>query len=235
MECLFSALDAESEHLVQQALDRVCRGRTVVVIAHRLSTIRDADNIAVLVKGKIREVHICIDLYVFCHHHLDLISTADTVFKLYISISINPNPSIHPPIHPYPSTHPSLSIHPSNDTHPSSRPHPSIHPSIAIYPSIHLSIHPSIHPFTTHPSIHQSIPIHPHLYPSIHLPIPLSTYSKQSYVCVVLSVNLVQDIYSKIFFLFIIWVKTGKHSDLLRQGGVYCELIRRQAVEGSLN
>ena len=53
---LSSALDAESEHLVQQALDRVATGRTVIVIAHRLSTIRNADNIAVLVKGQVKEV-----------------------------------------------------------------------------------------------------------------------------------------------------------------------------------
>ena len=52
----YSALDAESEHLVQQALDRVATGRTVIVIAHRLSTIRNADNIAVLVKGQVKEV-----------------------------------------------------------------------------------------------------------------------------------------------------------------------------------
>ena len=52
----YSALDAESEHLVQQALDRVATGRTVIVIAHRLSTIRNADHIAVLVKGQVKEV-----------------------------------------------------------------------------------------------------------------------------------------------------------------------------------
>ena len=34
-----SALDAHSEKLVQEALDNVCHGRTVLVIAHRLSTI----------------------------------------------------------------------------------------------------------------------------------------------------------------------------------------------------
>ena len=51
-----SALDAESEHLVQEALERVMVGRTVVTIAHRLSTIRKADSIAVLYKGHITEL-----------------------------------------------------------------------------------------------------------------------------------------------------------------------------------
>ncbi|KAJ8870082.1 hypothetical protein PR048_029093 [Dryococelus australis] len=37
-----SALDAESEHLVQNALDRIMKGRTVLTIAHRLSTIKNA-------------------------------------------------------------------------------------------------------------------------------------------------------------------------------------------------
>lgn len=50
-----SALDAHSEKLVQEALDRVSKGRTVLVIAHRLSTIQDADTIAVVHQGKIRE------------------------------------------------------------------------------------------------------------------------------------------------------------------------------------
>ena len=40
-----SALDAESEHLVQEAIDRAMTGRTVLVIAHRLSTVRNADQV----------------------------------------------------------------------------------------------------------------------------------------------------------------------------------------------
>ena len=50
-----SALDAESERVVQEALDRLMVGRTSVVIAHRLSTIRTADIIAVVQDGKIIE------------------------------------------------------------------------------------------------------------------------------------------------------------------------------------
>ncbi|KAL6848606.1 hypothetical protein ACP4OV_021189 [Aristida adscensionis] len=48
-----SALDAESEHAVGEALDRAAAGRTTVVVAHRLSTIRGADVIAVLRNGEV--------------------------------------------------------------------------------------------------------------------------------------------------------------------------------------
>ena len=50
-----SSLDAESERLVQEALDRLMGGRTTVVIAHRLTTVQRADRILVLNKGKIVE------------------------------------------------------------------------------------------------------------------------------------------------------------------------------------
>jgi subfamily B ATP-binding cassette protein MsbA len=50
-----SALDTESEKLVQTALFNVMKDRTTVVIAHRLSTIQHADEIVVLIKGRIVE------------------------------------------------------------------------------------------------------------------------------------------------------------------------------------
>ena len=50
-----SALDNTTEVLIQEALDELCRGRTTLVVAHRLSTIRNADEIAVVVGGRITE------------------------------------------------------------------------------------------------------------------------------------------------------------------------------------
>jgi ABC-type multidrug transport system fused ATPase/permease subunit len=50
-----SSLDSESERLVQEALDKLMKGRTSVVIAHRLATIRNADKIIVLENGTIIE------------------------------------------------------------------------------------------------------------------------------------------------------------------------------------
>lgn len=48
--------DPESEFLVQQALDRLAAGRTVLVIAHRLHTITGADQIVVLDEGRVAEI-----------------------------------------------------------------------------------------------------------------------------------------------------------------------------------
>lgn len=50
-----SALDNTTEVLIQHALDELCKGRTTLVVAHRLSTIRNADEIAVVIEGKIKE------------------------------------------------------------------------------------------------------------------------------------------------------------------------------------
>jgi ATP-binding cassette subfamily B protein len=48
-----AALDTESEHLVQEALRALRRGRTTLVVAHRLNTVRDADRILVIAEGRL--------------------------------------------------------------------------------------------------------------------------------------------------------------------------------------
>ena len=48
-----SALDSESEHFIQQAIEKLTANRTTLVIAHRLATVRNADRILVLENGKL--------------------------------------------------------------------------------------------------------------------------------------------------------------------------------------
>jgi subfamily B ATP-binding cassette protein MsbA len=68
-----SSLDAESETLVQKALENLMKGRTTFIIAHRLSTVGYADRIAVIVDGRIVEEG----------KHEELISRKGQYFKLY--------------------------------------------------------------------------------------------------------------------------------------------------------
>src|SRR5690606_5536444 len=50
-----AALDSESEQLVREAIDHLCRGRTTLVIAHRLHTVAHADRILVIEHGAVAE------------------------------------------------------------------------------------------------------------------------------------------------------------------------------------
>ena len=74
-----SSLDAESERLVQEALERLMANKTTFVIAHRLSTIQRADRIFVLNKGRIVEQgdHIALMARKGLYHYLYTLSLAE--------------------------------------------------------------------------------------------------------------------------------------------------------------
>jgi ATP-binding cassette subfamily B protein len=68
-----SSIDTETELLIQDALERLMRGRTSIVIAHRLSTVQSADKIIVLHRGEVREVG----------NHQELLSRRGLYWRLY--------------------------------------------------------------------------------------------------------------------------------------------------------
>jgi len=68
-----ASVDTESEILIQQAIEKLLKGRTAIVIAHRLSTVQNADKIIVLHKGQIREMGT----------HQELLSLKGIYFRLY--------------------------------------------------------------------------------------------------------------------------------------------------------
>ncbi len=76
-----SSLDSESEKLVQEALEKLMRGRTSIVIAHRLATIRKADQIIVLDGGMIAEQG--------THH--DLITRPGGIYQNLLNLQRVPN------------------------------------------------------------------------------------------------------------------------------------------------
>jgi ABC-type multidrug transport system fused ATPase/permease subunit len=82
-----AALDAESEQLVIEALERLMKGRTVICIAHRLSTIRDASKILVLKDGVVAEQG----------SHQELMAR-DGIYAELHRIQFNSEPAVETPV-----------------------------------------------------------------------------------------------------------------------------------------
>jgi ABC-type multidrug transport system fused ATPase/permease subunit len=78
-----SSVDTETELLIQQALERLMRGRTTVVIAHRLSTVRKADKIVVLQEGRIVEqgAHAELMAHDGLYRHLNEVQTQNGIWR----------------------------------------------------------------------------------------------------------------------------------------------------------
>jgi len=74
-----SSLDSESERLVQEALEKLMKGRTSLVIAHRLSTVRKADRIIVLSDGRIVEQG----------SHTELLSNGTGLYRTLTELQFN--------------------------------------------------------------------------------------------------------------------------------------------------
>ncbi len=73
-----SDLDAESEFLVQQALNELMKGRTVLVIAHRLATVKHADRVVVIHGGRIAEAGT----------HDELLAKEDGIYRRLASLQM---------------------------------------------------------------------------------------------------------------------------------------------------
>lgn len=69
-----ASIDTETEVLIQDAMEKLMKGRTTLMVAHRLSTIQHADNIIVLHKGKLREMG----------RHQELLVERGLYYKLYL-------------------------------------------------------------------------------------------------------------------------------------------------------
>ena len=73
-----SSLDAQSEVLVQQALEKLMEGRTTIVIAHRLSTIKKVNRIFVIQEGRLAEMG----------SHLELSALSNGIYRNLLTLQL---------------------------------------------------------------------------------------------------------------------------------------------------
>ena len=73
-----SSLDAQSEVLVQEALEKLMEGRTTIVIAHRLSTIKKVDRIFVIQEGRLAEMG----------SHLELSALSNGIYRNLLTLQL---------------------------------------------------------------------------------------------------------------------------------------------------
>ena len=71
-----ASLDADNEAKINQALDRLMKGKTVFVIAHRLNTIQNADQIILLNQGRIEEMGTHAELLAKKGHYYEMVQEA---------------------------------------------------------------------------------------------------------------------------------------------------------------
>ena len=76
-----ASLDADNEAKINQALDRLMKGKTVFVIAHRLNTIQNADQIILLNQGRIEEMGTHAELLAKKGHYYEMVQEQEKAKK----------------------------------------------------------------------------------------------------------------------------------------------------------